>query len=259
MIVRLAEIPIEGGFYRCMDRALAAAEAKPVPDLLILPELFTVGFNAGEIEKNAITVSELEELPLALAAGENGIWIAGGTFPVKTHRGTVNMLPVFDRKGRLVHTTEKTHLFENMGEKSMFTPGMPSGVFDLDGVTTGASVCYDLRFPELFRRLALMGAELILVPAQWPEARQDLFRSFLRARAGEAQIFLAGCNLGGEHLGERFNGGGAVAHPSGDLLDGIPVDEHTKDYGLNMNDVSGVRSIIDCLSDRRPEAYGGSE
>ncbi len=76
----------------------------------------------------------------------------------------------------------------------MFTPGMPSGVFDLDGVTVGASVCYDLRFPELFRRLALMGAELILVPAQWPEARQDLFRSFLRARAGEAQIFVAGCN-----------------------------------------------------------------
>ncbi len=84
MIVRLAEIPIEGGFYRCMDRALAAAEAKPLPDLLVLPELFTVGFNAFEIEKNAIPVGELEDLPLALAAVENGIWIAGGTFPVKT-------------------------------------------------------------------------------------------------------------------------------------------------------------------------------
>ncbi len=259
MIVRLAELPIEGGFYRSIDRAMAAAEAKPLPDLLVLPELFTVGFNAMEIRKNAIPFEELGELPLAIAARENGIWIAGGTFPVRTPRGTVNMLPVFDRNGRLVHTTEKTHLFENMGEKSMFTPGMPSGVFDLAGITAGAAVCYDLRFPELFRRLALMGAELILVPAQWPEARQDLFRSFLRARAAEAQIFLAGCNLGGEHLGERFNGGGAVAHPSGDLLEGVPVDGHTKDYELNMKDVSDVRSIIDCLSDRRPEAYGGYE
>ena len=259
MILRLSEIPIQSSWSSSMDLALKALKTPPVPDVLILPELFTIGFVLNEIESAALSMEQLASLPLAEAARESGVWIAGGTFPVKTPRGLVNMMPVYNDEGRLVHTTEKTHLFRNMGEDTVFTPGTPAGVFDLKGITAGASVCYYLRFPELFRRHVLMGAEMLLLPAQWPQPRIELFRCLLRARSAEAQVFTVGCNLGGDHLGVRFRGGGGVSHPSGKLLDGETVDSYSRDYEIDTGDVTLVREKINCLESRRPEVYGGYE
>ena len=259
MVIRLAELPIEGHWNKCMTEAVKASEQKPVPDVLVLPELFTIGFALDSIEENALEMDDIAGLPLADAAKSNGVWIAGGTFPVRTDRGIVNMLPVFNSDGELVHTTEKTHLFRNMGEHMVFTEGIPSGVFDLKGIKAGASVCYDLRFPELFRKHALQGAEIMLVPAQWPQARNDIFRSILKARSGEAQVFTAGCNLGGEHLGVSYHGGGGVASPSGKLMQSEEISLHIRDFFIDPEEVQRERSRIDCLSDRRPEVYGGFE
>lgn len=256
MIIRIAELPIKGDWNSCMDRAIHSAELSPKPDVIVLPELFTIGFVLDRIAEYAITIQDLKNSPLAEAASGLGISVVGGTFPVKTDRGIINMLPVWDSNGKLIHTTEKAHLFKNMGEDSAFTEGIPSGVFKIRGVTAGASVCYDLRFPELFRRLALNGARIIFLPAQWPESRLELFRSFLRARAGEAQIFFVGCNLGGNHLGVRFRGGGGIVSPSGKMLNWIDVDKYVRDYDIDINEVDRVRKRIACLEDRRPEIYG---
>jgi omega-amidase len=257
--IRLAEIPIQRSWGASMNLGLRAAEIKPVPDVLILPELFTIGFVLNRIAESAITEEQLATLPLAAAARENGTWIVGGSFPVKTSRGIVNMLPVYDPEGKLVHTTEKTHLFRYMGENTVFTPGNPAGVFNLKGIPAGASVCYDLRFPELFRRHVLKGAEILLLPAQWPQSRIELFRSLLVARSAEAQVFTVGCNLGGDHLGVSFKGGGGVSHPSGKLLEGSPIDEYTRDFKIERIDVTSIREKINCIEDRRPEVYGGGE
>lgn len=259
MIIRLAELPIEGHWNQCMEEAVKASELKPVPDVLLLPELFTIGFALDSIRENALEEGELSDLPLAEAARKNAVWIAGGTFPVRTDIGIVNMLPVFNSKGELVHTTQKTHLFRNMGEHTAFAAGIPAGVFDLKGIKAGASVCYDLRFPELFRKLALHGAEIMLIPAQWPKARNSIFRSLLRARSAEAQVFTAGCNLGGDHLGVSYQGGGGVASPSGDFIQPLEITEHLRDFIVHPEEVQSERSRIDCLSDRRPEVYGGYE
>ncbi len=256
VIIRIAELPIKGDWNSCMDRAVRAVKLSPLPDVIVFPELFTIGFVLDRIAEHAITIQDLKNSPLAEAASETGIWVVGGTFPVKTDHGIVNMLPVWDNSGTLVHTTEKVHLFKNMGEDSVFKEGIPSGVFKIRGVTAGASVCYDLRFPELFRRHALNGARIIFLPAQWPEPRLELFRSFLRARAGEAQIFFVGCNLGGDHLGVRFRGGGGIASPAGEMLEWIDADENVRDYSVDMNEVDRVRKRIACLEDRRPEKYG---
>lgn len=257
LIVRLAELPIQGSWNSSMDAALEAAAMRPVPDVLLLPELFTIGFVLDRIEACSISAEQLAQLPLAAVAAEKGMWIVGGTFPVRTTEGIFNMLPVYDSRGELVHTTQKTHLFRNMGEHTVFTPGRPSGVFNLNGVTAGASVCYDLRFPELFRRHVVAGAEILLLPAQWPSQRIGLFRSLLRARSAEAQVYTAGCNLGGKHLGVDFGGGGGVAHPGGDMLKGEPVDRYSTDYEIKPGEVNRIREKINCLEDRRPEVYGG--
>jgi predicted amidohydrolase len=256
MIVRLAELPVAGDWDRCVDSAVRVLGLSPLPDVLVLPELFSIGYVLDRISDAAISVEDLKNSPLAQAASEKGVSVVGGTFPVRTDRGTVNMLPVWDGAGKLIHTTQKVHLFKNMGEDTVFAAGIPSGTFEINGVTAGASVCYDLRFPELFRLHALGGARIVFLPAQWPHPRLELFRSFVRARAGESQIFFAGCNIGGDHLGVKFRGGGGIASPSGKMLPWTDVDEFVRDFDAQMDEVDRVRSRISCLDDRRPEVYG---
>lgn len=256
MIIRLAELPVTGDWNHCIERALHSVGVTPKPDVIVFPELFSIGFVLDEISEQAITKDDLKAHALSRAAVEHGVSIVGGTFPVRTDRGIINMLPVWNDKGQLIHTTEKSHLFRNMGEDSVFTAGTPSGVFQINGITAGASVCYDLRFPELFRSHALAGARIIFLPAQWPEPRLELFRSFLRARAGEAQVFFVGCNLGEDHLGVRFRGGGGIASPAGKMLQWKDAGEYLRDYDVDMNEVDRIREKISCLEDRRPEIYG---
>ncbi|MBN1433389.1 hypothetical protein JW921_01425, partial [Candidatus Fermentibacterales bacterium] len=214
------------------------------------------GYVLDRLAALAVREGDLTDYPLFLTASANRMWLVGGSLPVMTGAGLVNRLPVWNREGELVHWTEKVHLFRQMHEDSAFIPGTPSGIFRLEEFEAAAALCYDLRFPEVFRRLVLMGAELIFVPAQWPARRAGLFRSLLRARAAEAQVFVVGCNLGGEHLGVEFGGGGGVALPTGDLLDGTAVSEGVTDFEIDRSLIADTRESIDCLSDRRPDAYG---
>jgi len=257
LVVRLAELAITGPPDECIDRFTEAAVLEPVPGMTVFPELFTTGYVLDLIPSLSLTMEELAAHPLGVLAGQKRMWLAAGTFPVRIPGGIVNRMPVYSPDGHLVYTTDKVHMFRHMHEDSVFTGGAYGGVFDLAGTTAGAVVCYDLRFPELSRMLALDGARLMLVPSEWPEPRLELFRSLLVARAAEAQVFVAGCNLGGDHLGVRFRGGGGVAHPSGKLLGWRDVAPGVRDFELDFGHVDEVRSMIDCLSDRRPEAYSG--
>ncbi len=255
MVIRLVELPITGSPQESMDRFTQAAVIEPLPDIVVFPELFTMGYILDFIPSMAISMHDLESHPLGELAREKGIWLAAGTFPVRIPEGVVNRFPVFSPEGRLVWHTDKVHVFRLMNEDSAFVGGRCGGVFDLDGLATGGIVCYDLRFPELSRMLSLAGARLLVVPAEWPEPRLELFRALVRARAAEAQIFVAGCNLGGEHLGVRFGGGGTVAHPSGRLIEWRDVTRSVRDFEFDPEDVAHVRKKINCLADRRPEAY----
>lgn len=256
MILRLVELDIQGTPAESMERFLQASGIHPLPHTAVLPELYTTGYVLDSIPRLAHKPEELENMPASDAARENGIWIVAGTLPVMMDGGIVNMMTVYAPDGRLVYTTEKVHLFSQMGEDRAFAAGTCGGVFEYCTTLAGGIVCYDLRFPELSRRLALSGAEILFVPAQWPSGRRELFKSLLRARAAEAQIFVAGCNLGGEHLGVLFNGGGGVAHPGGKMVKGMDVAEGVTDYEIDLGDVAAMREKINCLMDRRPEEYG---
>lgn len=256
MIIRTVELPIAGSPQDSLREFSASAAHHPLPDVVVLPELFTTGYVLDKLPSLALEEHEIAYHPLFLTASANRFWLVGGTLPVRCDRGLVNRLHVWNRDGELVHTTEKVHLFRHMSEDSVFTPGLPSGLFRLEGFEAGAAICYDLRFPEIFRRLVLKGAELIFVPAQWPARRKELFRSLLQARAAEAQVFVVGCNLGGEHLGVEFAGGGGVAAPSGEMLEGRTVADGVTDYDIDRSSIEETRAVIDCLSDRRADIYG---
>jgi predicted amidohydrolase len=256
MILRLVELGLEGSPADNMNRFSRAAVIRPVPDAAVLPELFTTGYVLDTIPSLALSEGDLKHLPLSKAAKDNGIWIIGGTLPVKTKAGVVNRMVVYSSEGSLVYQTEKVHLFRQMGEEKAFVPGGCGGIFPFMETTAAGIVCYDLRFPELSKRLSLEGAEILFVPAQWPKARLELFRSLLRARAAEAQIFTAGCNIGGEHLGVLFEGGGGVVHPGGKMIRARSVAEGVSDFEIDLSDVKEMRKHINCLEDRRPEEYG---
>ncbi|MFO7948917.1 MAG: nitrilase-related carbon-nitrogen hydrolase [Candidatus Fermentibacteraceae bacterium] len=256
MRIRTVEHPIDRGPDEILGRYLESAVLEPVPDACVFPELFTVGYVLDQLPELALDPGEPEELPFPSLAAEYGMWLIPGTFPVRTEAGIVNRLHVYSPRGDLAHTTEKVHLFGQMGEDRVFGGGRPGGTFDMDGVTAGAIVCYDLRFPELARSLALDGCRIMFVPAQWPASRRGLFRCLLRARSAESQTFTVGCNLGGSHLGVDFCGGGAVARPSGELLDSEEVEEGVRDYLVDPSEVEEMRRKLSCIEDRRPDTYG---
>jgi len=256
MRIRTVEHPIDRGPDGIVDRYLESAVLEPVPHVCVFPELFTVGYVLDRLPELALDTADIRRLPFASLAAEYGIWLIPGTFPVRTEAGVVNRLHVYSPRGDLAHNTEKVHLFRQMGEDRVFCGGLPGGTFDMDGITAGAIVCYDLRFPELARSLALEGCRIMFVPAQWPACRKGLFRCLLRARSAESQTFTVGCNLGGSHLGVDFGGGGAVARPSGELLGAEEVAEGVHDYLVDPSEVDEMRRKLSCIEDRRPEAYG---
>ena len=129
-------------------------------------------------------------------------------------------------------------------------------VLEMPWGPTALAICYDLRFPEMWRRYTLAGAKLILIPAEWPVRRIEHWRLLLRARAVENQLFVAGCNRAGADKDGDFGGFSAVVDPWGKVLvegDGEPDLLLTT---LDLDEVARVRGLFPFLKDRRPQVYG---
>jgi len=111
-------------------------------------------------------------------------------------------------RGRLIHRYDKIHLFKPAGDNRYFQRGKSIRAFTVGRrtgqVKVGVVICYDLRFPELIRSLALQGMKLLIVPARWPRSRDDAWFTLLKARAIENQVFVVGCNAVGEEGGYSY-------------------------------------------------------
>ena len=123
------------------------------------------------------------------------------------------------------------------------------------GDKCGLLICYDLRFPELFRTLALQGVELLLLPAQWPAARRYHWETLTAARAIENQLFLAACNSCGTAGETVFGGASRILGPRGELLAAAGVGEEIVTAALDFSVLAEVRNSINVFHDRRPELY----
>jgi predicted amidohydrolase len=170
--------------------------------------------------------------------------------------GVYNSMAVFSPQAGVLGVYRKVHLFEPMGEGQYLTAGEAPLSVDLPWGTLGCAICYDLRFPELFRRYFIDGAKLIVIPAEWPEARIEHWRALLRARAIENQAFVIGCNRVGEYNGTRFGGHSMIIDPWGDLVAEAGDEEMLLTVRINTDLVSEVQSRLPVLNDRRPNVYG---
>ncbi|MBI1917372.1 MAG: carbon-nitrogen hydrolase family protein [Planctomycetes bacterium] len=166
--------------------------------------------------------------------------------------------------GGQVEVYRKIHL-PYLGVDRFTTPGdRPFAVYDLGGLRVGMTICYDGSFPESSRVLALLGADLVVLPTNWPEAARKTAQLLVPARALENRIYYVAVNRIGEERGFRFIGQSRLVHCSGDLL---AVCDHDREEILCANidpekarqkrivNIPG-RYEVDRIGDRRPEMYG---
>jgi predicted amidohydrolase len=233
---------------------MVAHAATAGADLVILPELWGSGYDLAHAQAYASALDTGLFEHMAALARRHGLYVTGSL--LEASKGHIyNTCVLFGPQG-LAGQYRKLHLFRLMQEDRYLTPGdRPSQCKDLPWGVTGLAICYDLRFPELFRGYALDGAQLIVLPAQWPAPRIDHWRTLLRARAIENQCFIAGCNRVGADPDNTFGGASAIVGPWGELL--VEGKDHPELLVARIapEKVHEARRRIPVLSDRRPDCY----
>jgi predicted amidohydrolase len=224
-------------------------------DLVILPEMFSAGFCYGALEEAAQRSGEV----LDWMAGEARRYrtAIAGSLPIRSKRGIANTMVFMDVSGKILATYDKIHLFPVTGEDRHFVAGDRTVTANWKGIILGLAVCFDLRFPEVTRRLCLERAEVVLVSAQWPLERLGQFRELVRVRAMENQMFMAACNsCGADGTGLILGGGSMVAGPSGEIIGTLGADEGILSLKIAVADVARWRDEFPILKCRRKDLFG---
>jgi predicted amidohydrolase len=203
-----------------LDHVLDLLERARGSDLILLPELWPCGYYAFERyreESEALDGPTLEALGRKTA--EIGATLFAGSLVERDGDCLFNTSVLLDPRGRLVARYRKIHLFGYKSEEgALLERGDEVVVAPTPWGRAGLSICYDLRFPELYRRMIDRGAELLLVTAAWPAARIEHWAVLNRARALENQAFLFSCNATGTQRGVRNGGRSLLVDPLGNVL-----------------------------------------
>ena len=244
-----------------IDRA-AAAGAR----LVALPEVWTYLGPAAGNRANAETIPGPTIDRLADHARRHGIYLhAGSVYEIKPDDPRLfNTTAVIDPDGNVVATYRKIHMFDivldgvaTYEESATVSPGDEIATVDVDGVTVGLSICYDLRFPELFRILALRGAEVIVLPAAFTMTTgKDHWEVLIRARAIENGVFMvAPAQFGQYPPGNWCYGRSLIVDPWGTVLATAPDAETFVTADLDRTLLRQVRRQVPSLANRQPERY----
>lgn len=227
------------------------------PDTVLLPELWNIGFYPKpSLEWAGSSEAESRQVLSELAARYQ-VNIVGGSIATLHGDEVRNTCCVLDRSGTLVASYDKTHLFSPMEEDEDFCPGDRLVVFSLDSFRCAVAICYDIRFPELIRRLALEDIDVLFLAAAWPMERLIHWQTLIRARAIENQIFLVAANGAGTFPGGmHLAGHSAIIDPWGEILAEAPEGEAVLHANLKPAIRQQIRESINVFADRRPELYG---
>lgn len=227
------------------------------PDTVVLPEMWTTAYTLPELNDIADENGQPSIDFLKEQATKYNVNIIGGSVANKKNGGIYNSALVVDRNGKLVYEYDKAHLVPMLNEPQYLTGGeKPTEVFELDGLKFGLIICYDLRFPELIRPLALEGAQVLCVVAEWPSARRNHWRSLQVARAIENQMYVVSSNRIGEYDGQEFSGNSMVVDPWGDILsEGSNDKQEVLSLSLDLEKVDQVRKDVPIFDSRVPNLY----
>ncbi len=203
-----------------IDKAVEQIRRCRGSDLIVLPELWNIGFigfdkYVSEAEtENGDTLAVMKEM-----ARETGAYLHTGSFVLQEGENYYNACCLLSPDGEVLGSYRKIHLFSyNSPEKKLLAPGSHVSVIPTPLGNFGLAICFDLRFPELFRKMVDTGAEIFLVCSAWPYPRLEHWLLFNRVRAVENQAILISANACGESRGVLFAGHSMIVDPWG-----IPV------------------------------------
>lgn len=223
-------------------------------DFVVLPELWAVGYN--NFSSYSTQAERLDGRTITDAANwaqQLNAYVHAGSFVEDAGNGRFhNTTALLAPSGELIHVYRKVHVFGYKSEEAaLLAPG--------DGISTvpsplgvvGATTCYDLRFPEIWRSLIDEGAEAVVTPAAWPVARLAHWQLFTATRAVENQILVIACNAVGEQRGVALGGHSRVVDPWGNVLLEAGLEEGVYTVEVDPTHVSDVRQEFPVLKDRR--------
>jgi predicted amidohydrolase len=242
-------------------RDLLGRAASAGAELAVLPE-YVDYLGPGETAPKPEPVDGEFAAFFSAAARELGIWVHAGSFHEvgPDERRTYNTSLIFNPAGDLAATYRKIHLYDveipgrvSYKESRSVAPGAETVVTDVAGLPTGLSICYDLRFPELYRRLAVDGAKIILVPAAFMlHTGRDHWEVLLRARAIESQCYVVAAAQIGDHEPRRTCfGRSMIIDPWGTVLAQAPDTVGIVTAEIDLGRLDEIRTELPSLANRR--------
>ena len=228
-------------------------------DIVVLPEMWTSGYDLENIDDYAAKNLEPVKSIIAKLAVDNNVTVVAGSIPnTYGDSGVYNTAFAVNNNGKLIYEYSKMHLVPMLNEPEFLVSGdKPAEVFEISGEECGLVICYDLRFPELFRDLSLSGAKIIFVVAEWPIERTEHWVTLLKARAIENQCYIVASNtVGTQNNGAEFAGRSMIINPFGEILAEADTDtEEVVTAELDLNYIDQVRADIPIFKSRRKELY----
>ena len=245
-------------------KKLIEKSLKDKPDIIILPEMFNCPYDISYFSD----FSEKEEGEtwtfLSQIAKKNDTYIIGGSIPEKHNHKIYNTSYIFDKQGKQIGKYRKTHLFdidvENgqyFCESDVLSPGNYTEIVSIEGIDVGILICYDIRFPEISRKLAINGAKLIVVPAAFNMTTGPLHWELLfRARALDNQIFLIAVSQARNYSSNYISyGNSLICDPWGKVIQRLSEKEGILSCKINLSEINKVRNQIPVLKHLRTNLY----
>jgi len=236
-------------------QAMIAEAARRGSQIVLLPELWSTGYDLKNATHHAASLDIGIFADTAALAAEYGLHVVGSCLSRLGPNKVGNTLVCFGPKGEKLGVYSKVHLYRLMDEDRYLTAGDEGAIVTLPWGAAGLAICYDLRFPELFRKYALDGANMIFLPAEWPAPRISHWRTLLRARAIENQLFVVACNRVGITDTDHFPGHSAIIDPWGNTVIEGGEEEALLTAEIDLEEVSKFRNKIPVFEDRRPDVY----
>ncbi len=223
------------------------------PDFVVYPEMFETVVKPEEAFRHAHTVPSDFTEEIGKCARDCGTNIIAGSIFESDGNSVYNTAVLFDRNGRIAGKYRKMHLFDafGYGESKGITKGVEPLVCELDGLRFGVAICYDIRFPEIFRYYALQGVRVVFVPAAFFQPNHDHWVLNVRSRALDNTFFVMTCN----QTGSRFVGRSMVANPWGIPVASMGIEEGSFRTDVDFSLIERTREKLPFLENRRFDVY----
>jgi omega-amidase len=230
--------------------ALCSKAEIPPGSLIVLPEMFATGFSMHLAATLEQPPSETERFVESLAR-EHQSWVIAGMIAAGKDGKGRNEAVVFSPEGFRIARYCKWHPFPLAGEQECHEAGEEIVTFDWNGLSTAPFICYDLRFPELFRAGVRQGAQLFAVMANWPSKRHRHWINLLQARAIENQAYVIGVNRCGSDPMHQYTGQSVIIDPHGEIVADAGEREGIISAEVDVACVTGWRKEFPALRDMR--------